>query len=73
MRSLLFVVRTRESAGVDFGTTSSLCGQCLLLGGLAFRNDEVHVCVDGETDDFLVERLGEAAGLKIEAEQSLAM
>jgi hypothetical protein len=43
----------------------------LLLDGLALCDDEVHVSVDGEANDFLVERLRQTAGLEVEAEESL--
>ena len=43
----------------------------MLLGRLALCDDEVHVCVDGEANDFLVERLGQTAGLEVETEKGL--
>jgi hypothetical protein len=65
------IVRAWESASICIGSTCSLCGCCLLLGRLALCDDEVHVCVDGEADDFLVERFGQAAGLEVEADEGL--
>jgi hypothetical protein len=65
------IVCAWESASICIGSTCSLYSCCLLLGGLAVCDDEVHVCVDGEADDFLVERFGEAAGLEVEAEERL--
>jgi hypothetical protein len=43
----------------------------VLFGRLALCDDEVHVCVDSEADHFLVERLGQTAGLKVETEEDL--
>jgi hypothetical protein len=43
----------------------------LLFGCQALGDDEVHVGVDGEADDFLVERFCQAAGLEVESEERL--
>jgi hypothetical protein len=56
---------------VRIRSTRCLSGCCLLLDGLALCDDEVHVSVDGEANDFLVERLRQTAGLEVEAEESL--
>lgn len=61
----------RESAGICTGSARSLHGCCMLFGCFALRDDKVHVCVDCEADDFLVERLGQTAWLEVEAEESL--
>lgn len=61
----------RESAGICTGSARSLYGCCVLFGCFALRDDKVHVCVDCEADDFLVERLGQTTGLEVEAEESL--
>lgn len=60
-----------KSAGICTGSARSLYGCCVLLGCLALRDDEVHVGVNSEADDLFVERLRQAAGLKVEAEESL--
>jgi hypothetical protein len=65
------IVRARQSTCIIFGSALALGFSCLLFGRLALCNDEVHVCVDGEADDFLVERLGQTAGLKVETEKGL--
>lgn len=52
-----FVVGTRECTCVCLRFTRSLVGQDLLLGCLALGDDEVHLCMNGEADDFLVEWL----------------
>ena len=43
----------------------------MLFGCLALGDGEVHVGVDGEADDFLVERFGQAAGLEVESKECL--
>lgn len=43
----------------------------MLLVGLALRDEEIHVSVDGEADDFLVEGLGKTARLEVEAKECL--
>ena len=42
-----------------------------MFGCQAFGDDEVHVCVDGEADDFLVERFRQAAWLEVESKECL--
>jgi hypothetical protein len=66
-----FVVRAWKSASICISFAHSLDGGDLLFGCQAFGDDEVHVCVNGEADDFLVERFCQTAGLEVESEEGL--
>lgn len=60
-----------KSARICTGSARSLDSCCVLFGCLALRDDEVHVGVDSEADDFLVERLTQTTWLEVEAKEGL--
>lgn len=61
----------RKGAGICGCASHGLSVDGLLFGSLALCDEEIHVGVHSEADDFLVERFGQAAGLEVEAEECL--
>ena len=61
------VVRARQSTCIDIHTTVEM-HLSSLLSRLPLGDDEIHVLMNGEANDELIEWLGQTARLKVEAE-----